>query len=69
MVPSNTKHAAAAAPAGARGLKTIPDKEFFASGDIPGDCISEALFVDQTGRLQEVIFNQKVSNGANSRVS
>jgi hypothetical protein len=29
--------------------KTIRDKEFFSGGDIPGDCIVEAVIVDQKG--------------------
>src|SRR5262249_41112914 len=50
--------------------KTIRDKEFFASGDIPGDCISEAVIVDQAGRQRgEVIFNENALNRANSRLT
>ncbi len=39
--------------------KTIRDHEFFTAGDIPGDCIAEAVIVDQAGQPQERIPNRK----------
>jgi hypothetical protein len=37
--------------------KTIRDHEFFTAGDIPGDCIAEAVIVNQAGQFQERIPN------------
>jgi hypothetical protein len=37
--------------------KTIRDREFFSSGDVPGDCIREAVIVDRMGNRKEVIAN------------
>jgi tetratricopeptide (TPR) repeat protein len=34
--------------------KTIRDKEFFTAGDIPGDCIVEAVIVNKTGARRRV---------------
>jgi hypothetical protein len=39
--------------------KTIRDKEFFSGGDVPGDCIAEAVIVDKTGARRNVIPNQR----------
>ena len=30
--------------------KTLRDQEFFTAGDIPGDCIKEAVIVDKGGK-------------------
>jgi hypothetical protein len=49
--------------------KTVRDKEFFVSGDIPGHCISEAVIVDKTGRQREVMSNEKGRKSPPNRVS
>jgi hypothetical protein len=42
--------------------KTIRDGEFFSSGDVPGDCIREAVIVDWTGSRKEVLTNNTRSS-------
>jgi tetratricopeptide (TPR) repeat protein len=44
--------------------KTIRDKEFFTCGDIPGDCIVEAVIVDKSGRRRDFIPNRRVAGQA-----
>jgi len=39
--------------------KTIRDKEFFTSGDVPGDCILKAAIVDKSGKRKQVIINER----------
>lgn len=39
--------------------KTIRDKEFFCGGDVSGECILEAIVVDQIGRQKAVIANPR----------
>jgi tetratricopeptide (TPR) repeat protein len=41
--------------------KTIRDKEFFACGDVPGDCILEASIVDTMGQQKRVFVNECAS--------
>jgi hypothetical protein len=42
--------------------KTIRDKEFFSSGDIPGGCILEARFVDRMGVPMKIIRNPNAAS-------
>jgi tetratricopeptide (TPR) repeat protein len=39
--------------------KTIRDKEFFSSGDVPGDCILKATIVDKSSKPKQVIINER----------
>lgn len=39
--------------------KTIRDKEFFTSADVPGDCIFNAAIVDKSGKQKQVIINER----------
>jgi hypothetical protein len=44
--------------------KTIRDQEFFSNGDIPGDCIREAVIVDRNGSRTAVLVNTADGLGA-----
>jgi hypothetical protein len=39
--------------------KTIRDQEFFSDGDVPGDCVIEAMIVDKMGRGEKTIPNRR----------
>jgi hypothetical protein len=48
--------------------KTIRDKEFFYGGDVPGECILEAIVVDRMAHQKDVIANQRASGASGSIV-
>ena len=44
--------------------KTLRDQEFFTSGDVPGECLLEAVIVDQAGKERMRIPNQQAHRSA-----